>query len=1396
MRTDGTSLGAGHGQGTFGVAVRLLGLLLAGARAEGEARRPAGSPTPPGLGVLGVSSLRIHPKAPDLLWAHVHGLGVARSADGGESWTAMHSGLDPRHVPGPRDPVEISLDPRDENVPLAGRQGERVPLGGRRGDLGEPDHAGAHLLLVGQEPERAVDPRGRGGPQRRASTSSAGTRTEGRARGGLFESNDGGKNWEQIAGTDVEKSDLGHDAWPMVLDPRTDKNVAVGGSAGFWYSDDRGRRFKRADPGELGWHDVRALSELSGRTRDLYLCDGRGLWGSRDGGKRWEKDPLLPGDCVAAVEDPRVRSRLYAVLRDRGPRGLRRRAARQVGRRGPRRGGDPGDPDQPARQRAPPPRLPGDRAPPLGRPGYDAPAGPVQPEARGPRGGCRRAPPGGRRPRALCRVARPGLRLLGPGRDVGARAGGSGWSPPSCWGDPTVSGRWWVAGQALVRSPDHGATWETVWKGGDPEDRIVAAHALPDGSIWLLLERARVVLHTVDGGKTWLAAKPPTSTADSWATSFAVDGGKPDHLLLATTSLAPLWTPKDEEGGPYESVGRREDLDPAPRGALRGREAEAELEPRPPGRPRPVHRRRVLRRRRPGPLRPPRGLAARGGEGEGEGGAPLGRDRSRAPEPPGERVPARARGRGGGFGRPAPGLGGERHPRLPPDDHLLRGLPSRAPRPERPRSPGRSGPSSPTRPRASPPWRADPHLPGRLLGSDREGLSGVLAWGTPGQKPPAEVPVEPPGGEAPPPPPPDAGPKPPPGLLAFTAGADSAVRVWNVAEKRLLSSLPGHTDEVFAVAISPDETVVATGGKDRSVRLFDATTGAPKERILDPKTYDSVVNALVFHPDSKRLYAGMEQNWGIAEWNVETGESRILEAHTSGVLCLAVTPDGKQLLSGSRDRTLRNWDLETRQPLLRIDVPTEVLSLAVSPDGTRVYVGGASPTVRVYDRATGAELLSADAQRSYVNDLALSPDGVLLYVAGDAGVAVLKAADLSPAGPAMQGSGKPFFSVAVSRDGEWIVGGDSENGLWVWAKGQLLAWWSSATAHAGSVHAVALTFDVGEAKPPPPPPGEQAPPPGPPPGEGAPPPPPGEQAPPPGPPPGGRGAARPAARRRAARADRKVRGRRPAPPLAIAPERPPEGSGACPGPPRTGAGPRERPRRSLRSRRAFPRPTASAPGGSGFRGPSRRPAAGGAPSLLAPEGLHGIEVRRPHGRVEPEDDPHARRDPERKAKRPRGDHRLHVEEAGDRERGSRTPRRSPIPPPETERSTVSARNWTTMSIRRAPSARRIPISRVRSVTLASMMFMIPIPPTRSEIAAMEPSTMVKMRFVSRASREQLQGHGDPHVVLGVPALARVRSASATGSHRLDGVRLHEERRGARRSPWSCVPVRKPASVSP
>ena len=80
-----------------------------------------------------------------------------------------------------------------------------------------------------------------------------------------------------------------------------------------------------------------------------------------------------------------------------------------------------------------------------------------------------------------------------------------------------------------------------------------------------------------------------------------------------------------------------------------------------------------------------------------------------------------------------------------------------------------------------------------------------------------------------------------------------------------------------------------------------------------------------------------------------------------------------------------------------------------------------------------------------------------------------------------------------------------------------------------------------------------------------------------------------------------------------------------------------------------------------------------------------------------------------------------------------SPAKTPSAPPVSDSRVASARNCARITPGVAPMALRMPISRVRSVTVASMMFMIPMPPTRSEIDAIVPRMMLNRRAVRWAS---------------------------------------------------------------
>ena len=142
---------------------------------------------------------------------------------------------------------------------------------------------------------------------------------------------------------------------------------------------------------------------------------------------------------------------------------------------------------------------------------------------------------------------------------------------------------------------------------------------------------------------------------------------------------------------------------------------------------------------------------------------------------------------------------------------------------------------------------------------------------------------------------------------------------------------------------------LASGGYDKTIRLWDVETGAETAR-LDGHT--DAVTALCLVGDG-RLASGSQDNtirlWDLVTW----AESGRLDGHSDLVSALCPLLDGR-LASGSRDNTIRLWDMETNTETLRLEGHEgSVNALCLLPDG-RLVSGSADNTIRVWDVATGA----------------------------------------------------------------------------------------------------------------------------------------------------------------------------------------------------------------------------------------------------------------------------------------------------------------------------------------------------------------------------------------------------------------------------------------------------------
>ncbi len=199
---------------------------------------------------------------------------------------------------------------------------------------------------------------------------------------------------------------------------------------------------------------------------------------------------------------------------------------------------------------------------------------------------------------------------------------------------------------------------------------------------------------------------------------------------------------------------------------------------------------------------------------------------------------------------------------------------------------------------------------------------------------------------------------------------------------------PGSGDEgdmgqdTSGVAASFDGTT-AVSTFDTTLHVWDLVSGK-RLRILDDD--GGFAQAVAMTPDGRRVVSGSGDNV-IRVWDVSTGTClRHLNGHNDRPTTVAISASGERAVSGGEDRTVRVWDLNKGVCLSVLEGHTrEIRSVLLSDDCRWVISGGDDKRVRLWDLVTKECVAVLGARKGNIKALAVTPDLRLLVIAGSEG---------------------------------------------------------------------------------------------------------------------------------------------------------------------------------------------------------------------------------------------------------------------------------------------------------------------------------------------------------------------------------------------------------------------------
>ncbi|HEY9674871.1 MAG TPA: TIR domain-containing protein [Waterburya sp.] len=285
--------------------------------------------------------------------------------------------------------------------------------------------------------------------------------------------------------------------------------------------------------------------------------------------------------------------------------------------------------------------------------------------------------------------------------------------------------------------------------------------------------------------------------------------------------------------------------------------------------------------------------------------------------------------------------------------------------------------------------------------------------------------------------------------MIASASWDRTVKLWKI-DGTLLKILTGYNDEVDAVAFSPDGQLIASASKDGIIKLWHRNGTLFKSF----RGHEDEIDGLAFSPDGK-LIASASKDTTIKLWKIDGTLLNTLERHSKQVWGVAFSPNGQMIASGSWDNTINLWKSDGTFLKTLKGHSKEVYGVAFSPDGQLIASASKDRTIKLWHR-DGTLFKTIEGHSDKVYDVAFSRSGKLIASASQDKTIKLWNRDGTLV-KTLSGHSDRVDRVAFSRDGKLVASGSWDRTIRLWKIDRMLL--KTIPGHSDVVWAVAFSPD-------------------------------------------------------------------------------------------------------------------------------------------------------------------------------------------------------------------------------------------------------------------------------------------------------------------------------------------------